>query len=146
MQHAPLLHLMDYIGPPLQALLFVLIMSLVREPARLELNAVFVAGATGVYLSGGFGPWELLYPALALPVLYRALRSHRFIGVAWLMHAGWDLAHHLYGNPIWPFMPTSSFLCLVFDALIAVWFLAGAPSVLGLVSRQPEPAPVSGRA
>ena len=23
------------------------------------------------------------------------------------MHAAWDLAHHLCGNPIWPFMPTS---------------------------------------
>ena len=36
--------------------------------------------------------------------------------------------HHVWGNPIWPFMPTSSFGCLVFDALIAIWFLAGAPS------------------
>ena len=122
---------MDYVGPILAAATFVLIMSLVREPTRRTLNAVFVAGASGVYLSGGFGPWELLYPAIAMPVVYAGLRSYRFIGIAWLMHAGWDLAHHLWGNPIWPFMPASSLGCMIFDALIAVWFLAGAPSLVG---------------
>jgi len=45
------------------------------------------------------------------------------------MHAAWDLAHHLWGNPIWPFMPTSSWGCMIFDSLIALWFLAGAPSL-----------------
>jgi uncharacterized protein DUF6010 len=100
-----------------------------------------------VYLSGGFGPWELLYPAIAAPVAYLGLRSHRFIGIAWLMHSCWDLAHHVWGNPIWPFMPTSSFGCMIFDALIAVWFLAGAPSILTFASRtragQSETLPAS---
>jgi hypothetical protein len=58
------------------------------------------------------------------------LRSYRFIGLAWLMHAAWDLPHHLWGRPIWPFMPTSSFGCVIFDTLIAIWFLAGAPSLV----------------
>jgi hypothetical protein len=62
-------------------------------------------------------------------VVYRALRSYRYIGLAWLTHAAWDLPHHLLGNPIWPFMRSSSFGCFVFDSLIAVWFLAGAPAV-----------------
>jgi hypothetical protein len=44
------------------------------------------------------------------------------------MHAVWDILHHLWGNPIWPFMATSSFGCMIFDALIACWFVAGAPS------------------
>jgi len=47
------------------------------------------------------------------------------------MHSGWDILHHLWGNPIWPFMTTSSFGCMIFDALIAAWFLAGAPSLVG---------------
>jgi len=55
------------------------------------------------------------------------------------MHSAWDLVHHLYGNPIWPFMPTSSFGCLVFDALIALWFLAGAPSISGFLRRRQAP-------
>jgi hypothetical protein len=121
---------MDYVGPAIGAVLFVSVMSLVKEPARRTFNAIFVAGASGVYLSGGLGPWELIYPAITLPVVYLALRSYRFIAVAWLMHAGWDVVHHLYGNPIWPFMPTSSFGCMVFDTLIAIWFGAGAPSVV----------------
>lgn len=127
--HNPPLLAADYIGPAFAAGIFVLGMSRVREPTRHTLNAVLAAGAAGVYLSGGFGPWELLYPAVATPIVYFGLRSYPLIGIAWLMHSGWDLVHHIWGNPIWPFMPTSSFGCLVFDALIAVWFLAGAPSV-----------------
>jgi len=127
----PVLHAVDYLGPAINAVVFVLIMSLVPEPTRRKFNAIFAAGATGVYLNGGFGVWELFYPVLATPIVYRGLQSHWYIGLAWLMHAAWDLPHHLWGNPIWPFMPTSSFGCLIFDTLIAIWFLAGAPSLIG---------------
>jgi hypothetical protein len=65
-----------------------------------NLNALLAAGASGVYLSGGFGLWELIFPVLVMPVVV-GLRSYPFIGVAWLMHAGWDVVHHLYGNAIW---------------------------------------------
>jgi len=122
-------HPADYLGPAVAALVFIAIMSIVKEPTRRNLNAILVAGAGGVYLSGGFGPWELLYPPIAAGLAYLGLRSHRFIGVAWLIHAAWDVVHHFFGNPIWPFMSTSSFGCLIFDTIIAIWFLAGAPSV-----------------
>ena len=145
MHHAPSLQVMDFVGPAIGAVVFVLVMSLVPEPARRRFNAVFVAGASGVYLSGGFGPLELLYPAITAPVVYLALDSHRLIGVAWLMHAGWDVVHHLWGNPIWPFMPTSSWGCMIFDTLIAIWFLAGAPTVLPLPSRHAALQRVQGR-
>jgi len=128
----PLL-VMDYVDALVGAVVFVLVMSLVKEPTRRNLNAIIVAGASSVYLSGGFGPWELVYPAIVTPVVYRGLRSHRFIGLAWLMHSCWDIVHHLWGNPIWPFMPTSSFGCMIFDALSAVWFLAGAPSIFAFL-------------
>jgi hypothetical protein len=133
---------MDYVGPVIGAVVFVVVMSLVKEPGRHTLNAILVAGASGVYLSGGFGSWELLYPAIVTPVVYLGLRSYRFIDVVWLMHSCSDIVHHLWGNPIWPFMPTSSFGCMMFDAVIAFWFLAGAPSIVGLGShkhgRQPR--------
>jgi len=103
-------------------------MSRVSEPVRRPFNAILAAGACGAYLNGGFGVWELVYPVLATPVVYLGLRSYRFIGLAWLMHAGWDLPHHLWGNPIWPFLPTSSFGCMIFDTLIAIWFLIGRSS------------------
>src|SRR5262245_650748 len=111
---APTLTVMDCIGPALGAAVFVVVMSLVPEPTRRTVNAVLVAGASGVYLSGGFGVWELLYPALVTPVVYRGLQSHRYVGLAWLLHASWDLPHHFWGHPIWPFMATSSFGCFVF--------------------------------
>jgi len=125
---------MDCVGPAVGAGVFVALMSLVKEPVRQPINAIIVAGASGAYLSGGFGLWELVFPAIAVPVVYAGLGSYRFIGIAWLMHAIWDVAHHLWGNPIWPFMPTSSFGCMVFDTLIAVWFLRGAPDVFAAFS------------
>jgi Family of unknown function (DUF6010) len=130
--HMPIapLGIMDYVGPALGALVFVALMSLVAEPTRRTLNAIMVAGASGVYLSGGFGPWELIYPVMATPIAFLGLRSYRLIGVAWLIHACWDLAHHLWGNPIWPFMPSSALGCTIFDTMIAPWFLAGAPALL----------------
>lgn len=121
---------MDFIGPVLGAGLFVAIMSLVPHPARRSFNAILAAGGVGAYIGGSFGPWELIYPALAAPVVYLGLRSYRAIGVAWLMHAAWDLPHHLWGRPIWPYARTSSFGCMIFDSLIAIWFLAGAPSFI----------------
>jgi len=130
--HPPPLLIMDFVGPAIGALAFVVSMSLVSEPARRTINAMIVAGASGAYLSGGgFGIWEVVFPVVAMPIAYRGLRSYSFIGLVWLMHSAWDLVHHLWGNPIWPFMPTSSFGCMIFDALIAVWFLAGAPSLVG---------------
>ena len=129
MHPAPLAAI-DYLGPALGALLFVVGMSLVAEPTRRSLNAIVLAGASGVYLSGGFGLWELTYPVIGAAVAFRGLWSHRVIAVGWLIHAIWDIAHHLWGNPIWPFMPTSAFGCMIFDSVIALWFLAGAPSVL----------------
>ena len=128
----------DYLGPAIAAVFFVLGMSRVPEPARRNFNAILVAGTCGAYLNRGFGVWELLYPFLATPVIYRGLRSYRFIGLAWFMHAAWDLAHHFWGKPIWPFMPASSFGCLVFDALVAIWFLADAPALSGAGRRLPH--------
>ena len=126
--HTVPLTVLDYVGPAVGALVFVGVMSLVVEPTRRTLNAVILAGASGVYLSGGFGPWELIYPVIGLLIAFKGLQSYRFIGVGWLIHACWDIVHHLWGNPIWPFMPSSAFGCMMFDALIAQWFLASAPS------------------
>jgi hypothetical protein len=136
MHPSPVLQWPDYVGPIIGSLVFIAGMSRVPEPQRKTLNAVLVIGASGVYLSGGFGGWELLYALVAGPCLgYIALRSYYAIGIAWLMHAGWDWLHHLYGSAIWPFMPSSSFGCMLFDTCIAVWFLAGAPPHASRVSR-----------
>ncbi len=136
------LQVMDVIGPMIGAGVFVALMWLVPEPARLKLNALLVIGASGVYLSGGFGLWELAFAALGLVVGWRALDSYRFVALGWLLHAAWDVLHHLYGNPIWPFMPTSSLGCAIFDPLIAIGLLstAGRYTAGSRYSRTDEPA------
>ena len=113
----------------LMAILFVLLVSLVREPARQRFMAVFVAGAGAAYFNGGLGMWELAFTAVVTYLAYRGLHSYVFIAAAWFLHAGWDLAHHYWGRPILYFAPASSGQCAVTDTLIAVWFMAGAPSV-----------------
>jgi hypothetical protein len=60
---------------------------------------------------------------------YRGLKSYPVIGVGWLLHTGWDVLHHLYGNPIVPFVATSSLGCAICDPVIAAWCFAGAPSI-----------------
>src|ERR1044071_5852620 len=117
--HPPPLVIIDYIGPVIAAVVFIMLMARVREPARQTVSAMLTAGLTGVYLSGGgFGLWELVFPVVALSLAYRGLRSYAAIAVVWWMHSGWDILHHLWGNPIWPFMATSSFGCMIFDAVI----------------------------
>jgi hypothetical protein len=138
MHRALPLDIADYVGPLVGGLVFILVMSLVKEPARRTFNAIFVAGAMGAYIAGGLGLLELPFAAVGSFVAYRGLRSYRFVGVAWLMHSTWDLVHHFYGNTIWPFMERSSFGCCIFDAVIAAWFIAGAPSVVGALGRGPS--------
>ncbi|MGE0785161.1 MAG: DUF6010 family protein [Sandaracinaceae bacterium] len=117
---------MEWIGPALAGLAFIAVMSRFRDPARRHFNAVLVGGAMGAYISGGLGLWELPFAAVGSYVAYRGLSSYRMIGVAWFMHSAWDLVHHLFGDPIWPFMETSSFGCLILDAVIGAWFVLDA--------------------
>jgi Family of unknown function (DUF6010) len=77
------------------------------------------------------------YLIVATPIAYKGLNSYRYIAIGWWMHACWDVLHHLYATPIWPWNPTSSAGCAVFDTVIAVWFVMGAPSSSG--ARYAEP-------
>jgi hypothetical protein len=96
---------------------------------RQRFSAIFVAGAGAAYLAGGFGYAELVFCTFMTILAYRGLDNYRAIGIAWLLHSGWDLAHLKWGNPILPFLPDSSFGCMVCDPVIAVWYLMGAPSI-----------------
>jgi len=126
---APTMQIMEYIGPTLGGLIFVLLMSCIREPARQRFNAILVAGAGAAYLNGGLGGWEFAYIAVATVVAYRGLESYRFIALAWMLHTSWDIVHHFFATPIWPWMPSSSAGCAIFDSVIAIWFFVGAPAL-----------------
>jgi hypothetical protein len=120
----------QWIMPVVIATFIVLLTSLIKEPARKKVNALLIAGAGGAYLSGGgFGLWEMAFCAVLTVCAYKGLRSYSFIGVGWLLHTGWDILHHLYGNPILPFDLTSSLGCALCDPVLAVWCFAGAPSL-----------------
>ncbi len=127
----PPLHTADLIAPVIFAIVFILLVSLIKEPTRQSLMAIFVAGAGAAYLNGGLGLWEFAFTTVATIVAWLGLRSYRFIALAWVLHVGWDVMHHLYGQPIVYLAPTSSAGCAIADSLIAAWFYFSAPSVYG---------------
>lgn len=129
MQVRPPLTFIALTSPLLVAVVLVGLCALLKEPGRQKFSAIFLAGAGAAYLSGGFGVLEFAFCAVITLLAYRGLESYRAIAVGWVLHTFWDLAHHLYGNPIIPFAPLSSAGCSICDLGIAAWYAAGAPSV-----------------
>ncbi len=123
----------DVVGAVVVAAVFVAIFSFWPEPARQRFNAVFVAGAGSTYFNGGLGVWDLALPMLITTFAFFGLRSYRWIGVAWMTHASWDVAHHFWASPILAFAPTSSAGCAICDPLLALWLFLGAPSIYSIV-------------
>src|SRR5215831_14651328 len=132
----PDLYVMDVVGPILIGVLYVCACSFFQEPNRRNFMAIMIGGAGAAYLNGGFGLWEFAFTAVVTYCAYKGLHSYHFIGIGWLLHSGWDVMHHLYGNPIVPFAPTSSLGCAICDPVIALWCFAGAPSVYDLFGRR----------
>lgn len=123
------LTLPELISPLFVAVMVIAGCSLFREPARQQFSALLISGAGAAYLSGGLGGWEFGFCALLTFMAFRGLADYRFIGAAWLLHTAWDVVHHLYGNPIVPFVPTSSAGCAICDVGLAAWYFYGAPSI-----------------
>jgi hypothetical protein len=124
------------VAPVVVALVMISLISLLREPARQKFSAVFLAGAGAAYLSGGFGLWEFAFCAVVTGLAFAGLSHYRAIAVGWIVHTIWDYYHHLYGNPIIPFQPMSSFGCAICDPVLAAWYLAGAPSIWAAFKRR----------
>ena len=128
--------LLQYTLPVVVALAFVALTSVVKEPARQKLMAIIVAGAGGAYLSAfAMRYWEFAFVIAATVCAYRGLASYKFIGIAWLLHAAWDVVHHLAGAPLLPFSATSSLGCAICDPVIALWCFAGAPPPTEILRR-----------
>jgi Family of unknown function (DUF6010) len=139
------MHLGDIVAPVVVATLFIIATSAFKEPQRRHFNAIMIAGAGAAYLNGGLGIWEFAFTAVVTYCAYKGLNAYSFIGLGWLLHTGWDIMHHLCGNPIVPFVPTSSLGCAICDPIIAAWCFAGAPSVYGLVTRNKRITSGAGR-
>ena len=138
------MHLGDIVTSVVVATLFIIATSAFKEPQRRHFNAIMIAGAGAAYLNGGLGVWEFAFTAIVTYCAYKGLNAYSFIGLGWLLHTGWDIMHHLYRNPIVPFVPTSSLGCAICDPIIAAWCFAGAPSVYGLVPRSKRTTSGSG--
>ncbi len=115
------------ISPLVVSAVYIGIMSLLSGRARLRLSALIIAGAGGVYFGAGFGIWEVLFCFPMFFLAYRGSDDGRYVGVGWILHTVWDGLHHLYGAPILPFIPLSSFGCAICDSGLAAWYLLGAP-------------------
>lgn len=118
----------EVIAPFIVAAVAVFLIGLLREPARRDLSAILIGGAGAAYLGGGLGYLEVGLCVLLTAVAYLGLRDYRWIGFGWLMHSGADVVHHLWGHPILPMLPLSSFGCALCDVGLAVWYFAQAPS------------------
>ena len=140
LQHRPPLTPPLMISPLLVAGVFILLCGLLREPGRRQFSAIFIAGAGAAYLSGGLGVWEFGFCAVMTFVAYRGRSDYRFIGAGWVLHTGWDIVHHLYGNAIVPFLPMSSAGCAICDLGLAAWYFAGAPSPYPWAQSRPASA------
>jgi hypothetical protein len=121
--------LVNAIAAIMIAIIYILLSSLIKEPHRQKFSAIMIAGAGAAYLSGGLGIWEIVFCGIMTFIAFKGLDLYSFIGIGWLLHTGWDIMHHLYGNPIVPFSLSSSAGCAVCDVVLAIWFFMGAPSV-----------------
>jgi hypothetical protein len=117
----PAIDLLNVVAPIGVAILFIVAASLFKEPNRRNFMAIMIAGAGAAYLNGGFGKWEFAFTAVVTYCAYKGLHSYGFIGVGWILHAAWDVVHHLYGTPIVPFVALSSLGCAICDPVIAIW-------------------------
>jgi hypothetical protein len=125
--------LINAIGAIVIAGIYITISSVASEPNRQKISAVIIAGAGGVYWSGGLGIAEYIFATAMLFMAFKGLTNYTYIGIAWLMHTTWDTLHHLYANPIVPFSASSSAGCAVCDSVLAIWFFYKAPSVFDYV-------------
>ena len=124
------------IGAIVIALIYIALNSLIKEPNRQKFNTIMMAGAGAAYFSSGLGMWELVFCGVITFLSFKGLTHYYFIGIAWVLHTCWDVVHHLYADPIVPFVPTSSAGCAICDLVLAAWFFFNAPSVFELIKKK----------
>ena len=125
----PPFEIVQAVGAIIIAFSYISLSSLVKEPERKKLSAIILGGAGAAYLSSGFGGWEFAFCTLMTFIAYKGLKHYYLIGIGWLLHTSWDIAHHLYANPIVVMAPSSSLGCAICDPIMAIWFFMGAPDV-----------------
>jgi Family of unknown function (DUF6010) len=131
--------LANFILAIILAPIFIIIMSLLKEPLRQKINAGLIAVAGGAYINAGLMPFDQLFNVVLVFVAYKGLQNYKFIALGWIIHTCWDIVHHFYGHPIDFAVPESTNVCAFFDVLIAIWFFFNAPSVFDYVKAKFRP-------
>ena len=115
----------------------IVLSSLAEGSKRRQLNAIVLASVASVYADAGFGFWEFPFIFVIGYCAYRGLRAtddragYTMIGLGWLLHGLWDLAHHVNGWPMITWWPAASIECVIIDAILTVYFWTGAKSIFG---------------
>lgn len=115
---------------------YITLVSLFKAPDRQKFNALMIAGAGAAYLNGGLMELEFVFCSVMTFIAFKGFKNYHWLGAGWLLHTGWDLVHHYYGNPIVPMDVQSSLGCAICDPVIAIWFFMGAPSVFQLFKKK----------
>jgi hypothetical protein len=114
--------------------------SFVSEPRRRQVNCILVGLAAATYGNHSFALIEAAGTIIVLTLGILGLGDYRWLGVAWLVHSGLDIAHHIANDPMFRYFPASSFACAITDPILALWFFAGAPDISGINKQQPSPS------
>ena len=74
MRTASFVTTVQWIMPVVIAMVFILLTSLIKEPARKSFMAILIGGAGSAYLSGGgFGLWEMAFATVLTICAYKGL-------------------------------------------------------------------------
>ncbi|MEM7549297.1 MAG: DUF6010 family protein [Bacteroidota bacterium] len=119
----------DVTSSIISGVVFIALVSLIKEPYRQRMMAMMLAVAGGVYINNGFGQYEMLAAIVVGIVAFYGSKSYKYIGIGWVFHTALDIAHHIHGYPLISTAALSSLGCAVFDVVIAIWFFTGAPSI-----------------
>ncbi|MCC3406986.1 MAG: hypothetical protein JGK17_15605 [Microcoleus sp. PH2017_10_PVI_O_A] len=114
--------------------------SVISEPRRRQVNCILVGLAASTYGNHSFGLTEAAGTIILLTLGILGLGNYRWLGVAWLVHSGLDIAHHIANDPMFQYFPASSVGCAVTDPILALWFFAGAPDIFGIIKQQRSPS------
>jgi hypothetical protein len=117
-------------GNVLAGLAFIVLVGLIPEPARQVAMALMLAFGAIVYLRHGLRGWEWVFAAAIAVCAALGFAYYIAIGIGWLIHTASDTLHHRIGRPMFARVPMSSFGCAIFDPVISVWFLFGAPALI----------------
>lgn len=124
--------LADILPPIGQSLIFVFLISIIREPYRQRLMAIMLALAGGVYMNNAYQLMPGIFALVMACFSFLGLNNYKFIGIGWLLHSAYDWVHYSNGFPMINDVPGSAFGCAIFDIGIAIYFFFNAPNLFSI--------------